>query len=55
METTNTEGIKNAQARLRGYVLGVSYEMIDLTYKTVLLLTTLESMANYIIIFFLRV
>jgi hypothetical protein len=33
METTSTDGIKNAQAGLLGYVLGVSYEMIDVTYK----------------------
>lgn len=33
METTSDEGIKNAQAGLIGYTLGVSYEMIDATYK----------------------
>lgn len=33
METTSDEGIKNAQAGIVGYVLGVSYEMIDVTYK----------------------
>ncbi len=33
METTSDQGIKSAQAGLLGYTLGVSYEMIEATYK----------------------
>lgn len=33
METTSDQGIKSAHAGLLGYTLGVSYEMIEATYK----------------------